>query len=148
MKIREISSAETLALRSEVLRPGRDISACKFDGDDAPETRHFGAVDMRDNILGIVSVYRQDNPVISIDGMSYQIRAMATAPACRGRGLGNLLLTAAENYAKSCCASLIWANARSSAIGFYTKAGFAVESEEFMIDGVGPHYLVTKLLTK
>lgn len=148
MKIRGISSAETLALRSQVLRPGRDISACKFDGDDAPETRHFGAVDRQDNILGVVSVYRQDNLAIPASDISYQIRAMAIAPACRGQGLGNLLLTAAVNYAKSCCASLIWANARSSAIGFYTKAGFSVESEEFMIDGVGPHYLVTKLLTK
>lgn len=121
MKIREISSAETLALRSQVLRPGRDISACKFDGDDAPETRHFGAVDTQDNILGVVSVYHQDNPAIPIDGMSCQIRAMATAPACRGQGLGNLLLTAAVNYAKSCCASLIWANARSSLSGFTPK---------------------------
>lgn len=147
MNIKEISSAETLALRGEVLRPGRDISACKFDGDHAPDTRHFGVVDTQNNIVGIVSVYRNSNPAISTGDISYQIRAMAITPACRGQGLGNLLLSAAENYAKLCGARLIWANARSSAIGFYTKAGFRVGSEEFMIDGVGPHYLVAKLFT-
>lgn len=144
MNIKEISSAETLGLRSEILRPGKDISACKFDGDDALDTRHFGAMDDQNNIVGIVSVYRNSNPAISTDDISYQIRAMAITSVCRGQGLGNLLLSAAENYAKLCGASLIWANARSSAIGFYTKAGFRVESEEFIIDGVGPHYLVAK----
>jgi predicted GNAT family N-acyltransferase len=33
----------------------------------------------------------------------------------------------------------IWCNARVSAMGFYRKAGWTVESEEFEIEGVGPH---------
>ena len=147
MNIKEISSTETLALRSEILRPGKDISECQFDGDDAPDTRHFGALDAQNNIVGIVSVYRKGNSAISAGHHAYQIRAMAIKSACRGQGIGNLVLSAAENYAKAQSAHLIWANARSSAIGFYSKAGFSVESEEFMIEGVGPHFLVSKKLT-
>ena len=145
MIIREISSADTLSLRNEVLRPGKDISECIFDSDDAPDTRHFGAIDTQNNIVGIVSVYRSGNP--SITGINpYQIRAMAIRSTCRGQGLGSSLLTSAENYAKSRSSTLIWANARSSVIGFYTQSGYSLASDEFVIDGIGPHYLVTKSL--
>lgn len=72
---------------------------------------------------------------------------MATGSACRGRGVGRRLLAAVEKYAKYEDASLIWANARSSATGFYTKAGYSLASSEFNIDGIGPHYLVIKPLT-
>lgn len=145
MQVKEISSRATLPLRGAVLRPGKTISECIFEGDDAPTTRHFGAIDDAGNIVGIVSVYRNGNPAIA-DTLVYQIRAMATSPACRGQGVGNLLLAAAEGYAQSQGAALIWANARSSAIGFYTKSGYSPASEEFVIQGVGAHYLVTKSL--
>lgn len=145
MDIKAISSKETLALRHDILRPGKAISACIFDGDDAPKTRHFGAIDKANTVVGIVSVYC-NNPSFIKATDSFQIRAMATSLACRGQGVGNLLLAAAENYAKEENASLIWANARSSAIGFYIKAGYRLASEEFIIDGIGPHYRVTKTL--
>ncbi|WP_169449456.1 GNAT family N-acetyltransferase [Marinimicrobium agarilyticum] len=128
-----------------MLRPGENVSKCIFDGDDAPNTRHFGAIDDAGGIRGIVSVYRNGHPSIE-DADVYQIRAMATSPACRGQGVGNRLLTSAENYVKSQGAGLIWANARTSAVEFYIKAGYRVVSEEFVIDGIGAHYLVTKAL--
>lgn len=56
MDIQEISSKDTLPLRNEILRPGKDVSTCIFEGDDAPTTRHFGAIDEAGNIVGIVSV--------------------------------------------------------------------------------------------
>lgn|SRR5690606_39037396 len=143
MNIREISAKETLALRHEILRPGSAISACIFEGDEAPSTRHFGAIDDESNIVGIVSVYRKGCPAIPLENV-YQLRAMATSPRCRGQGVGRLLLRAVENYLEDVEASVIWANARSAAIGFYQKAGYRLASEEFMIDGLGPHYLVVK----
>ena len=145
MEIREIASQQTHALRSQVLRPGKPLSECVFEGDDAVTTRHFAAVDQTENIVGIVSVYLNDNPLLK-QSNSYQIRAMATAPDYRGRGVGSALLTAAERYAKSQGATLIWANARSTAIGFYRRSAYTLASEEFMISGIGPHYLVSKPL--
>lgn len=145
MNIREISSKDTLTLRNELLRPGKDVSTCIFEGDDAPSTRHFGAIDEAGNIVAIVSVYRKDNTAIKEEN-AYQIRAMATGSACRGQGVGRLLLTAVEEHAKSEGSSLIWANARSSVVGFYAKAGYRLASSEFDVDGIGPHYLVLKSL--
>lgn len=143
MKIEEIPSQQTLALRNEILRPGKDVSTCLFEGDDALDTRHFGALDDEGHVVGVVSVYRKGHRAIHQES-AWQVRAMATSRACRGQGVGSLLLAAAENYARGSGASVIWANARSSAIGFYTKAGYSVISEEFMIDGIGPHYLIVK----
>lgn len=145
MDIREISSKDTLALRNEFLRPGKDISTCILEGDDAPSTRHFGAIDEAGNIVGIVSVYRKNHTAIEAEN-AYQIRAMATGSTCRGQGVGRSLLAAAEEHAKSEGSSWIWANARSSAIGFYAKSGYSFASSEFNIDGIGPHFLVVKSL--
>lgn len=143
MNVSEISAKDTWALRNEILRAGQDISTCVFAGDEAPDTRHFGAIDDEANIVGIVSVYSKGCPAIQLDP-AYQLRAMATSPRYRGRGVGRLLLAAAENYVKEKGALAIWANARTSALGFYINAGYQSVSEEFMIEGIGPHYLVVK----
>jgi len=145
MKTIRISSSDTLNLRNEILRPGKPLSDCRIEGDDAPDTRHFGALDSDNTIVGIVSLYRKEFPGIA-GADSYQLRGMATSPVCRGKGVGRLLLTCAENYALSAGADKIWANARSSAIGFYTNYGYLVVSDEFDIDGIGPHFLVIKSL--
>lgn len=145
MKIKTITAYETLSLRSEVLRSGKPLSQCVFEGDESATTRHFGAVGETGSIAGIVSVYLNDNPLLK-QTKTYQIRAMATESNYRGKGLGNALLTAAECYAKSQGAKLIWANARSTAIGFYTQSGYSLASKEFIIPDIGPHFLVTKVL--
>ncbi|MBU3070711.1 GNAT family N-acetyltransferase [Aestuariicella sp. G3-2] len=143
MIIKEIPARDTLQLRSKVLRSGKPISECVFEGDDSVGTRHFGAVDSNNNVVGIVSVYSKKTPLID-GGTCFQLRAMATSESCRGQGVGNRLLSAAEEYASQSGASFVWANARSSAIEFYIKAGYEIKSDEFMIDGIGPHYLVSK----
>ncbi len=145
MKIVEISPSETLPIRNEILRPGEDIQQCVFEGDSAPDTRHFGAQDGDGTIVGIVSVYRKGNPSIS-SGNTFQIRAMATLPNVRKKGVGRLLVAAAENHASTEGASFIWANARSTAVDFYVKSGYTLASAEFLIEGVGAHHLVVKSL--
>ncbi len=145
MKIGTISESQTLPLRNDILRPGKDVAECIFPGDDLATTKHFAAMSPEQQIIGIVSVYWQSNPAIDAT-KCYQIRAMATDEAHRQKGLGILLLQAAEEYAKSQGADVIWANARQSAVGFYHKAGYQLASDEFVIPDVGPHYLVTKSL--
>jgi len=145
VEIKEISAEQTWPLRSEVLRPGMPLSACIFPGDDAPDTHHFGMVDSNGDIVGIVSALRNSHP--SAPGSApYQIRAMAISSHYRGQGVGRLLLAGVENYLRSRGSTVVWANARSSAVGFYQQQGYQVVADEFVIEGVGPHYLVTKLL--
>jgi GNAT superfamily N-acetyltransferase len=145
MNIKEILSAETLSIRNAVLRPGMNISACVFEGDDLSSTKHFGAFSEENDLVGIVSIFYKDHDAIETKNV-FQIRGMASSKSYRGHGVGRLLLSAVESYAKKQGAILIWANARTSAIGFYTKLGYSLASEEFHIKGVGSHNLVTKLL--
>lgn len=145
MIVRELAASETLNLRNAVLRPGKPLSECVFDGDDAPLTRHFGALDAQGNIIGVASIYRVAHPDIAGEPQ-FQLRGMAINSAARGQGVGGLLLAGPEQYAQTCGAALIWANARSSAMAFYRRHGYRAVSDEFEIPGVGPHYRVVKAL--
>jgi len=140
--VNEVKASETLVLRQAVLRPGFKVEACYFPGDEDKSTHHLGGF-INDNLSGVVSIYKRSNEDVT-HGVGYQIRAMATCESIRGKGVGLKLLVAAEQMIGHLKADYIWANARSSAIGFYVKAGYKVLGDEFHIDGVGPHFVVYK----
>jgi GNAT superfamily N-acetyltransferase len=71
---------------------------------------------------------------------------MATASSHRGTGAGKLVLDALEQAARDRNAAIIWCKARSSAKGFYAKAGWQIASEEFEIASFGPHFVMKKVL--
>ena len=141
MQIKAINAADTLKLRQQILRPGGDLLGCQFPGDADCATRHFGAY-LESTLIGIVSVYERAYPELGRYG--YQLRAMAVAESARGKQVGLKLLAVAEEAAFVASADYIWANARSSALGFYEKAGYQVLSDEFDIEGVGAHFLILK----
>jgi hypothetical protein len=41
----------------------------------------------------------------------------------------------------------VWCNARSPVVGFYAREGFATEGEEFVLPSIGPHFLMSLLLS-
>ncbi|MBL4820751.1 MAG: GNAT family N-acetyltransferase, partial [Gammaproteobacteria bacterium] len=86
-------------------------------------TAHFGVFKSTE-VIGILSIYRVQNKEIDISG-SWQLRAMAITESERSKGHGFKLLREAESYASSQGGMCIWANARSSATGFYEKSGFS-----------------------
>lgn len=137
-EVRIIAAAETWPLRLAVLRPGRPIEAAQFPGDDMSTTRHFGA--FRDgSLLGIASLYLAEMP--DQPGLTaYQLRGMATAPEARGFGLGRALVHACIAFTRENGGQLLWCNARTVAVEFYRKLGFAVIGGEFKIPDVGPHF--------
>jgi len=137
-EIRQIGAAETLPLRLSVLRPGRPVESAHFPGDEAPDTRHFGAF-RGSHLQGIASAFGVECP--GRPGVpAFQIRGMATTPDARGTGLGRALVEACVAYAREKHAALIWCNARKTAAGFYQRLGFAILGEEFEIQDVGPHF--------
>jgi ribosomal protein S18 acetylase RimI-like enzyme len=71
---------------------------------------------------------------------------MATLPEARGRGLGAALLAACLDHARKQGAALVWCHARTSAVGFYVRAGFEVVGDEFVLPEIGPHFLMWKVL--
>lgn len=131
----QIPVAVILGLRHRLLRPGLPASTAEFAGDDQPGTLHFGAK-LNCDVVSCLSLYTSEWQGSS----AWQLRGMATDAALQGQGIGRGLLeyAVAEAVARQPSWS-IWCNARISAIGFYSKVNWTVESEKFEIEGVGPH---------
>lgn len=144
MEIREIESQATLAIRLAILRPNSSLEDCVFPGDDDSSTKHFGAF-IDNSLLGVVSIYRREHS--GFHGIGFQVRAMATLPQARGKGVGYELLKKAEVYAFENSANYVWANARVSAIKFYENSEYNIDENEFYIEGVGQHVIVSKFST-
>jgi predicted GNAT family N-acyltransferase len=102
---------------------------------------HLGAFD-GDRLVGIASLYREDRPGGPAGG--WRLRGMATEPDARGAGFGAALLAGSVEHAAAAGGSEVWCNARMPAVDFYRRAGFAVVSEEFEIDGIGPHVVMAR----
>ena len=137
--LRRAALDEILALRHAVLRPGLPAASAAFDGDVAPDTRHFGAFDGR-TAIACLSFMRRDR-----DGEAYQLRGMATAAAVRGAGVGRALLRFAdEALAAETGIRGLWCNARVESIGFYERVGWRVVSDVFEVPGVGPHRVMVR----
>ena len=136
--IKQIKASDTIPLRSLVLRPGRPISTCLFDGDDLASSFHFGYYQGK-NCLGIASFIQTQ---INI----YQLRGMATHPDNSGKGIGSSILNFAEGIFRDKNIESIWCNARSSAESFYLKHGFIAVGEYFEIPKIGTHIKMKKTL--
>ena len=149
-----IPASETHDLRHRVLRAGKPLSTCKFDGDTDLNTFHLGilqemtgvSADSEKTILGICSLYARPIPdqTNDINGSFWQLRGMATAPEARQQGLGKRLLEAAEKEVIKRGGTGIWANAREAALNFYHHNGYQDIGGHFDIAEVGLHQRIIK----
>ncbi len=73
------------------------------------------------------------------------IGRMAVLPEWRGHGVGSALLELMLGAAQARGATAVFLNAQTSAVGFYVRAGFAAEGEEFLDAGI-PHLRMTRRL--
>jgi GNAT superfamily N-acetyltransferase len=146
LELRRATIDEILPLRHAELRPGLPLEAARFDGDDEPETRHFGAF-----------LRSSGEPVAGVSCMrrarggedAWQVRGMATRGDLLRRGIGRSLLRhalAALQDARG--PELLWCNARVAALEFWEREGWAVVSEVFDIPGVGPHRVLQRRLSR
>lgn len=142
--IREIKSFETYSVRNEVLRKGKPIETCYFDGDDAETTMHFG-LEHYTGIIGVVSVYQIKNKLFD-DEIQFQLRGMAILETYQQKGYGALLIERAEKYCFEKKASIIWFNAREKAVPFYKKNGYTIIGDSFEIENVGTHFVMFKII--
>ena len=142
--IREIKSFETYSVRNEVLRKGKPIETCYFDGDDAETTMHFG-LEHHTGIIGVVSVYQIKNKLFD-DEIQFQLRGMAILETYQQKGYGALLIERTEKYCFEKKASVIWFNAREKAVPFYKKNGYTIIGDSFEIENVGTHFVMFKII--
>jgi GNAT superfamily N-acetyltransferase len=133
---RRASIDEILPLRHAILRPGLPPASADFAGDREPTTRHFAAT-LGGRVIGCLSLMLkplEDRP-------AYQLRGMAIEVSCQRAGIGAALLEyALRQVALEDGPRLFWCNARTGAVEFYVKQGWRIISDQFTIEGVGPHF--------
>jgi GNAT superfamily N-acetyltransferase len=137
-EIRRISAEETIPLRWPILRAGLARETAIFEGDDWPETHHFGAF-AGGRLQGIATILRAPFSGDS-QAEARQLRGMAVLPETQGSGCGTALVGACIAAAREAGAAVLWCNARTPASKFYARLGFQIVGDEFEIPTAGPHY--------
>ncbi|MBX9808145.1 MAG: GNAT family N-acetyltransferase [Flavobacteriaceae bacterium] len=140
--IKKIASTATFLVRHPVLRAGKPIGSCVFDGDDLETTLHFGLY-LAQELVGIISLFKKSNPIFK-EQNQYQIRGMAVLQNQQKKDFGKALVLHSEAYCKNQNVELIWFNARVEAVGFYEKMGYQNIGNTFEIPDVGVHILMFK----
>ena len=142
--IKEIPALETFSVRHPVLRPGKNIETCHFDGDNLESTRHFGLF-IDDEWAGVASLFKSNSDLFQ-EKEQFQLRGMAVLEKFQKKGIGESLVKYAEENAKSRSGKLIWFNAREVAVRFYEKMGYQIIGEPFDIGDIGKHFVMYKIL--
>jgi GNAT superfamily N-acetyltransferase len=140
--IKEISAQETFIVRHPVLRKGKPIESCYFEGDYLETTHHFGLFE-DEKLTGIISIFLNSNPIFAEKNQA-QIRGMAVLDKNQKKGFGEALVSYCETYCISQNIQLIWFNARTEAVGFYKKMKYQAIGKPFDIKDVGEHLLMFK----
>ena len=145
-EIRALAPEETLPLRSELLRPGQPIEESIYPGDDNAATQHWGAF-VQNELVAIASLYPEPLPASAAHlapakTQCWRLRGMAVDPRFQGQGHGRQLLEHCLRAVAEQGGEVLWCNARSTAVGFYRGAGLETVGEEFIIPGVGAHYVM------
>lgn len=142
--IKKISAIETYPVRHPVLREGKPIESCVFEGDDLETTFHLG-IFKNEKLLGVSTFLETKNPLLS-EEIQFQLRGMAVLKEHQNLGLGKLILSHGEVLLKKQNIQIIWCNAREKAANFYTKNGYRIIGLPFDIKNIGPHFVMHKSL--
>ena len=144
MRVLRINASDTHPIRQEILRKGFPEEALVYEGDEEEQTFHLG-VFIENHLVSIASFYYHRHPDIE-DEYQYRLRGMATRKEHRRQGLSTALLKTAFPIVKQNQCSLVWCNARETAVSFYEKLNFQKQGKRFQIQGIGPHFLMVKKL--
>lgn len=151
MEIRSLRASATYPLRGAVLRPGQPLTTARYDGDEAAGTTHFGAF-TAGRLVAVASLFIEAAPGgisshCDLPEAMWRLRGMAVAPEAQRRGFGRAVLEACIAHIARQGGGLLWCNARASAVGFYRAAGFEISGAEFTIPGIGPHFVMWRIVT-
>ena len=142
--IKKISATETHAVRHPVLRAGKPLDSCIFEGDDYENTFHLGLyVDQK--LATVASFLKNNHPLIP-EKHQYQLRGMSVLHEFQKKGLGKEILNHAEALLKQENTEVIWCNAREVAVNFYQNCNFNIIGEPFVIKDIGLHFIMNKYL--
>ncbi|RWR05536.1 GNAT family N-acetyltransferase [Siminovitchia fortis] len=74
-----------------------------------------------------------------------KVERICILPEYRGKGAGNQIMAAIEEYAKQLPVEELVLNSQSYAVPFYEKLGYIVVSEEFLDAGIPHRKMIKKL---
>ncbi|ALJ04771.1 hypothetical protein APS56_06375 [Pseudalgibacter alginicilyticus] len=143
--IKQINSKETHDVRHPVLRTGKPIESCIFDGDDLKTTIHLGLF-KNEKLIAVASFFKNETKLLNKTNQ-FQLRGMAVLKKFQGNNLGKLLLEYGESELKKQQTIILWCNARESAINFYKKCDYQIIGKPFNIESIGTHYVMYKTIT-
>lgn len=144
MELTELQTRDVRPLRTRVLRPHfPDGRLAEFDGDDDPQTKHYGLTDETGETAAVVSYMREPAPD-DLGAPATRLRGMAVRDGDRRRGLGSRLLQGSLTRLAVAQPDLaiVWCNARTSVEEFYRNHGFESHGEVFEVDEIGPHIVM------
>jgi len=145
IEVRQATVTEIRSLRETVLRPGLPPEASVYPEDR--EAVHIGAW-QHGILVGCATVFPAAWPGPPEVADAWRLRGMAVSAELQGLGIGRQVLTAAVSAAVDAGASLLWANARSTALPFYEKEGWQVVGAEFVTGDTGlPHRKIVREVT-
>jgi ribosomal protein S18 acetylase RimI-like enzyme len=143
--IKQIAAEETYPVRQTVLREGRPLEDCVFDGDTDEDTFHLGLF-LNSKLIGVAS-FMKNRFLFFSENIQYQLRGMAVLKEFQHQGFGKLLIDEGENILVQKKVDLLWFNAREIAVEFYKSKGFIISGDAFTIPNIGIHYVMLKKLT-
>lgn len=111
---------QTLAIRHQVLWPGKSESFCRVEGDES--AWHLGAL-IDDQLVSVASVF--------FEGSTARLRKFATLAAYQKQGIGSAVLQRIVDELPSRSVRYFWCDARESALGFYQRFGMKPEGQRF-----------------
>ena len=124
-------------LRKEILRKPLGLDFSEADLENEKDDTLIAAYD-DDEMVGCCMLCK-------IDDERVKLRQMAVHEDVQGKGLGAAILNFAENIARDKGYKTIFMHARESAVGFYEKLGYQINSDVFKEVNI-PHYVMEKSL--
>jgi len=128
---------QMVQLRNDILRKPLGLAFQKEELEKEADDILIGAFD-EDNMLGCCILTDMQNGCA-------RLRQMAVKKNMQGKGIGESIMTFAENLARDKGFKRLTMHARDSALGFYEKFGYKVKGDQFEEINI-PHHIMEKKL--
>jgi GNAT superfamily N-acetyltransferase len=138
-RVVRIDVSESRELRQRVLRPHQSLE--DLAREETSAARCYGIVEEGGAVIATATVLEEQAPFALAETArrQFRLRAMATDPQHRRRGLGRALLETIVEELRASGGGLLWCSARTTALCFYERFGFVAEGTEWEEPSIGSH---------